>query len=325
MSETNILLESGTNELEIVEFYLDELKPTGTYRGYYGINVAKVLEIIQMPELTEMPEASHSSVLGAFNLRDEIIPLVDLAGWLGKNKDEGEEAPKIIVTEFNRTKSAFLVSGVTRIHRINWREVEAPTGYVSSLTVNSITGVVKFRDRLVFILDMEKICMDLNPDQPPVQEPPEAVKQEIKTRNVKALLADDSNMARKMIAGVLEKAGFHIHAVENGELAWQYLLGCKRRAAEQGRPITDFVEIVVSDIEMPVKDGHTLTRGIKEDHVLRDLPVVLCSSIITETLHHKGIAVGADAPGLQGRTRRTRPPGTLPAQKERPCPGVTPF
>ena len=295
MSETNILLESGTNELEIVEFYLDEQKPTGKYRGYYGINVAKVLEIIQMPELTEMPEASHHSVLGAFNLRDEIIPLVDLAGWLKKKRIEGEEAPKIIVTEFNRTKSAFLVSGVTRIHRINWREVEAPTGYVSSLTVNSITGVVKFRDRIVFILDMEKICMDLNPDQPPVQEAPEPIKQEIKTRNIKALLADDSNMARKMIAGVLEKAGFHIHAVENGELAWQYLLSCKRKAAEHGRPITDYVEIVVSDIEMPAKDGHTLTRGIKEDAVLRELPVVLCSSIITETLHHKGIAVGADA------------------------------
>lgn len=293
MSETNILLESGTNELEIVEFYLDEERPSGQYRGYYGINVAKVLEIIQMPELTEMPEVSHPSVLGAFNLRDEIIPLVDLVGWLKKKRVE-TEAPKIIVTEFNRTKSAFLVSGVTRIHRINWNEVEAPTGYVSSLTVNSITGVVKFPQRIVFILDMEKICMDLNPDQPPVQEAPEPVRQEIQNREVKALLADDSSMARKMIAGILEKAGFHVHAVENGELAWQYLLNSRRKASEQGRPLTDFVEIVVSDIEMPVKDGHTLTRGIKEDPTLRQLPVVLCSSIITETLHHKGIAVGAD-------------------------------
>jgi len=295
MPETNILLESGTNELEIVEFYLDELRPTGRYRGYYGINVAKVLEIIQMPELTEMPDASHPSVLGAFNLRDEIIPLVHLAGWLGKGQSESEEAPKIIVTEFNRTKSAFLVSGVTRIHRINWKEVEAPTGYVSSLTVNSITGVVKFRDRIVFILDMEKICADLNPDQPPVQEASETLVQEIKSRSTKALLADDSSMARKMIAGIMEKAGFHVHAVENGELAWQYLRNSKRKAAKHGRPLTDYVEIVVSDIEMPVKDGHTLTREIKEDHVLKELPVVLCSSIITETLHHKGIAVGADA------------------------------
>ena len=167
MVESNILLESGTNEVEIVEFYLDETRASGKYRGYYGINVAKVLEILQMPELTDMPEVSHPAVLGAFNLRQEIIPLIDLTAWLGKTRVENEP-PKIIVTEFNRTKSAFLVSGVTRIHRISWNQVEAPTGYVSSLSVNSITGVVKFSGRIVFILDMEKICMALNADAPPV-------------------------------------------------------------------------------------------------------------------------------------------------------------
>lgn len=293
MSETNILLESGTNELEIVEFYLDEKRANGDYRGFYGINVAKVLEILQMPELTDMPEVSHPSVLGAFNLRDEIIPLIDLAGWLNKTRVE-KEAPKVIVTEFNRTKSAFLVSGVTRIHRINWSEVEAPTGYVSSLTVNSITGVVKFPDRIIFILDMEKICADLNPNAIPVQEPAETVIQEIQQRQVKALVADDSSMARKMIAGILEKAGFQVHAVENGELAWEYLQTCKRKALDRDLPLQDFVDVIVSDIEMPAMDGHTLTRYAKEDTALKAIPVVLCSSIITETLHHKGIAVGAD-------------------------------
>ncbi|WP_319471557.1 chemotaxis protein [uncultured Pseudodesulfovibrio sp.] len=291
--ETNILLESGTNELEIVEFYLDEDRVDADYRGYFGINVAKVLEIIQMPELTDMPEASHPAVLGAFNLRDEIIPLVDLAGWLGKNRKENE-VPKVIVTEFNRTKSAFLVSGVTRIHRINWSEVEAPTGYVSSLTVNSITGVIKFSNRIVFVLDMEKICRDLNPDEVPVQEPPEAIKQEIKQREVKALVADDSTMARKMITGVLTKAGINVHSVDNGEQAWIQLKKLRQLSLEQDRPINDFIDVIISDIEMPIMDGHTLTRHIKEDPVLKSIPVVLCSSIITETLHHKGIAVGAD-------------------------------
>jgi len=294
MSESNILLETGTNELEIVEFYLDEKRGDSNYRGFYGINVAKVLEIIQMPELTDMPEVSHPSVLGAFNLRDEIIPLIDLVGWLNKDRVE-TEAPKVIVTEFNRTKSAFLVSGVTRIHRINWSEVEAPTGYVSALTVNSITGVVKFTDRIIFILDMEKICADLNPDAIPVQEPTQALKDEIKQREIKALVADDSTMARKMISRILEKSGFTIHAVENGELAWQYLQNARRKSAEHNIPLQDFVDVVVSDIEMPAMDGHTLTRLIKEDPTLKALPVILCSSIITETLHHKGVAVGADA------------------------------
>lgn len=294
MAETNILLESGTNELEIVEFYLDENRPSGKYRGYYGINVAKVLEILQLPQLTDMPEVSHPAVLGAFTLRDEIIPLIDLAGWLGKKRVE-EEAPKVIVTEFNRTKSAFLVSGVTRIHRINWNEVEAPTGYVSSLTVNSITGVVKFTDRIIFILDMEKICADLNPDATPIQEPTEDVTRDIQDHRYKALVVDDSTMARKMIAKILEKAGFTITTAENGQQAWQILQADLRKSRESGNPLQDYVDIVVSDIEMPIMDGHSLTRHIKNENTLRQLPVVLCSSIITETLHHKGIAVGADA------------------------------
>lgn len=293
MAESNILLESGTNELEIVEFYLDEDRGKDTYRGFYGINVAKVLEILQMPELTDMPEVSHPAVLGAFNLRDEIIPLIDLAAWL-KKKRVDEAAPKIIVTEFNRTKTAFLVSGVTRIHRINWREVEAPTGYVSSLTVNSITGVVKISKRIIFILDMEKITAALNPDDVSMPEPAENVKEEIKQRRIKALVADDSSMARKMIVSILEKAGIHVHTVENGELALRYLQRCKQQAKDAELPIQDFVDIIVSDIEMPIMDGHTLTRQVKEDPFFQDVPVVLCSSIITETLHHRGIAVGAD-------------------------------
>jgi len=293
MSDTKILLESGTNELEIVEFYLDEARENGDYRGYYGINVAKVLEIIQMPELTEMPEAAHESILGAFNLRNEIIPLIDLASWLGKNRADCE-APKVIVTEFNRTKSAFLVSGVTRIHRIGWQEVEAPTNYVSSLTVNSITGVVKFTDRIIFILDMEKICMELDPDAAHAAEAEGAQPNDLTGRDVRVILADDSSMARNMIAGIMSKAGFIVHAEENGQLAWNHLLRLKRTAAEEGQLMSHYVDAIVSDIEMPSMDGHTLTRLIKEDPELKHLPVILCSSIITETLHHKGIAVGAD-------------------------------
>ena len=292
--KTNILLESGTNELEIVEFYLDEVRAgDAEYRGFYGINVAKVLEIIRMPKLTDMPEASHPSVLGAFNLRDEIIPLIDLACWLGKKRIQ-KEPPKIIVTEFNRTKSAFLVSGVTRIHRINWSEVEAPSSYVSSLTVNSITGVVKFPNRIVFILDMEKICGDLNPSADPFGSPLEEMVNEIKAKDIRVLVADDSSMARNMITGILQKAGFHVTAVENGEVAWQHLLKIKRRLLDDDVPLESLLDVVVSDIEMPKMDGHNLTKRIKDDVVLKNLPVILCSSIITDTLHHKGLAVGAD-------------------------------
>ena len=101
-------------------------------------------------------------------------------------------------------------------------------------------------------------------------------------------------MARKMIANILTSAGFHVHTEENGELAWKHLIKLKAKAKAENQPLEKFVNLVVSDIEMPAMDGHSLTRHIKEDPELKTLPVILCSSIITETLHHKGIAVGAD-------------------------------
>ena len=104
----------------------DQPAAPASCRGYYGVNVAKVLEIIRMPKVTELPEVQHPSVLGAFNLRSRIIPLVDLAMWLGKTHAANEEQPKTIVTEFNNVTTAFMVSGVNRIHRISWEQVEQP-------------------------------------------------------------------------------------------------------------------------------------------------------------------------------------------------------
>lgn len=152
MSQTNILLESGTNELEVVEFFIDEDAPDGgdePIRTFYGVNVAKVLEIIRLPDLTDMPDASHPSVMGAFDLRSEIVPLIKLDVWVKKVQSRCEH-PKVIVTEFNQIITAFMVTGVTRIHRISWEKVKAPSIQVSSLTSNSVTGIVKLDDRIVF-------------------------------------------------------------------------------------------------------------------------------------------------------------------------------
>ncbi|TVM17179.1 chemotaxis protein CheV [Oceanidesulfovibrio indonesiensis] len=293
MAQTNILLESGTNELEIVEFYLEEEAPPGeekAYRGYYGVNVAKVLEIIRQPKITEMPEVNHPSVLGAFNQRSNIIPLVDLAMWLGKDRRRNEE-PKVIVTEFNNVTTAFLVSGVTRIHRISWEEVEPPNAYVASMSNNSITGVVKLENRIVFILDLEKIVADLNPGL--AMRLDDAVDW-TSTETYRAVVADDSTLIREMLKDLLEKAGFVVTTFNNGRDAWEALEELKSKAEVEERPISDFVHVVVSDIEMPAMDGHNLTKRIKEDLTLRELPVILFSSLITDKLRHKGDSVGAD-------------------------------
>ncbi|MDL2314285.1 chemotaxis protein [Desulfovibrio sp. OttesenSCG-928-C14] len=291
MSNTNILLEAGTNELEIVEFHLDEQDGDEVYQGYYGVNVAKVLEIIRMPKVTEMPEVRHKSVLGAFNLRSSIIPLVDLSVWLGKQRVPTIEEPKVIVTEFNNVNTAFLVSGVNRIHRISWEEVEAPNSYVSSMTRNSITGVVKMEGRIIFILDLERIVSDLNPQLGLRLDT--AIDWDT-TRQYRALIADDSTVIREMIKDLLQKAGFMVEAMTNGKDAWEKLLSLRKKSEEEGRPLSDYVQVVVSDIEMPQMDGHSLCKQIKDDPVLKRLPVILFSSLITDKLRHKGEAVGAD-------------------------------
>ena len=292
MSQTNILLEAGTNELEIVEFFLEENDPEqgGLYRGHYGVNVAKVLEIIRMPRVTEMPEVAHPCIMGAFNLRSHVIPLVDLSVWLGKNRHVSE-APKVIVTEFNEVTTAFMVSGVNRIHRISWEEVEPPNAYISAMSAATITGVVRLEGRLVFLLDLERIVSDLNPKLGLRLDEAIDWKSGPKYR---ALIADDSTVIREMLKDLMQRANFDVEAMTNGNDAWLRLLSLKQKAEEENKPISDFLHVMIADIEMPQMDGHALCKRIKEDPVLKQMPVILFSSLITDKLRHKGESVGAD-------------------------------
>jgi two-component system chemotaxis response regulator CheV len=292
MSQSNILLEAGTNELEIVEFYLEESEADGSaYKGYYGVNVAKVLEIIRLPKVTGLPEVCDKSVLGAFNLRSHIIPLVDLSLWLGKQRGAGTIDSKVIVTEFNNVTTAFLVSGVNRIHRISWEEVEPPNTYVSSLTNNTITGVVKMEGRIIFLLDLERIVGALNPHL--ALRLDEAIDWKAGAR-YRALVADDSTVIREMLKDLLQRANFEVEAVANGYDAWLRLEDLRKKAETEQKPIENYLQCIVSDIEMPQMDGMNLCRRIKEDVVLQKLPVILFSSIISDKLRHKGMSVGAD-------------------------------
>lgn len=321
MSQTNILLESGTNELEIVEFYIDEqTEGQGSYRSYFGVNVAKVLEIIRKPKVTELPSTPHPAVKGTFNLRSRIIPLIDLSVWLDKRMVQNE-APKVIVSEFNRITNAFLVSGVTRIHRLSWEQVEPPSGYVSSFSSNSFTGVVKFEDRIVLLLDMEKIIWDLNPSLAMREEPEQEAKVHAEEIPYRALVVDDSASIRKLIVNTLLRDGYEVEQDINGQQAWERLVRLKQRSQDEGTDVLELVNLVVSDIEMPAMDGHNLCKRIKDDPVLRDIPVILFSSLINDKLYHKGEAVGADdqitKPEITTLTQRSK---ALIEQKGRPRP-----
>ncbi|EHJ48029.1 response regulator receiver modulated CheW protein [Solidesulfovibrio carbinoliphilus subsp. oakridgensis] len=296
MAQTNILLETGTNELEIIEFYIDEATEPGVkpYRAHYGVNVAKVLEIIRLPKVTGMPQTPHPCVIGTFNLRSRVIPLIDLSMWLGKPMARDENT-KVIVSEFNKVINAFMVSGVTRIHRLSWSEVEPPSGFVASFAANNFTGVVKFPDHIVLLLDMEQIIWDLNPALAMRTEREHAAAIPAPDRSAyKTLVVDDSNSIRRLIASYLEKDGFEVLQDINGQNAWDRLQAWKGEAARGERPLAENVNLVVTDIEMPSMDGHTLCKNIKDDPILKSLPVVLFSSLINDQLYHKGLSVGAD-------------------------------
>ena len=289
MSQTNILLESGTNELELVEFYIDE---EDDYRGHYGVNVSKVVEIIRMQPVTVMPNMRHESVLGAFQYRNgRIVPLIDLAKYLKKPSVETAE-PKIIVTEFNNVITAFLVSGVTRIHRLSWEEVEPPGAFIQNMS-NAITGVVKLEGRTAFVLDMEKIVGDMDEGLSISYSDPG----NLQTEEVYTILhADDSQSVRNLVKHMLEESNaFTVIQATNGGEAWNYLLELKKKAEDEGNPITHYLHGVISDIEMPSLDGLTLCRKIKDDTTLKKIPVALFSSLVTNALLHKGESVGADA------------------------------
>jgi two-component system chemotaxis response regulator CheV len=290
---SNILLESGTNEVEILELFIDE---ENNYRGFYGVNVAKVLEIIPIPKnIIKPPNLSSTCAVGMFNHRDKIIILVDLAIWLGRNRTESKSA-NVLITEFNNIITAFLVSGVTRIHRLTWADIKPLDSYLEGLS-DSITGVIHLEDRIVFLLDLEKTIADLNPElaiKDSSSNTEEALL-DAPDHPIRILHADDSSVIRNTVKRRLEEAGqFTVQSATNGDEAWTLLADIKKLSREKECSIADFVDVVLTDIEMPGMDGYHLCKKIKDDPELKSIPVILFSSLITEKLIHKGEAVGAD-------------------------------
>ncbi len=315
MSQKNILLDANSNELELIEFYIDEVQSDGSsYRGYYGMNVAKVIEIIRQPEVTGMPSKHHAAALGTFNLRGRVLPLVDLAVWLGKEMVRND-ALKVIVSEYSGVVTAFLVSGVTRIHRMGWSQVEPPSKHVQNYSGQSVTGVVRIDDRILFILDMEQLIATMNPnlDMNLMVDRMEQDQDGVRVEDADQfhiLVADDSLSIRTIITRTLERAGYRVTKASSGKEAWDILEDLRRRSNDTGVPLHSLLDVVISDIEMPEMDGHALTRKIKGDPVLKQLPVVLFSSLITDTMRHRGREAGADyqisKPDLPNLTKQVR-------------------
>lgn len=290
MLDNDILLDAGTNEFEIIEFFIDEIDGEATGRDYFGINVAKVLEVVEAPEGLEPGEgAPHPSFLGTMGLRDLILPVIDLSVWLGINR-KPSEFELIVVTEINNVVTGFLVTGVTQIHRIGWEDLKTPNKFISDMDSNCITGTVELDDRFILMIDLERILGELDPEMAERSDGEKYTAPEKYT----AVLVDDSVSVRTLLNKNFEAANFEVHLFSNGKEAWEGLQDMNRQVKEQGGRITDVVDILVSDIEMPQMDGYTLTKNVKENSELSALPVILFSSLITKGLYHKGEAVKAD-------------------------------
>jgi chemotaxis signal transduction protein/CheY-like chemotaxis protein len=290
-TKKEILLETGTNEFEILELFIYENVPgkEDPEPNYFGVNVAKVMQVIESPNLTHPESAPNPCFLGTISLRNMIVPVLDLAVWLGVDKHE-TDYEVVIVTEFSQSVQGFLVSGVTEIHRVGWERVMPPHDYLAKKAPGSLVGMVEMGDHFIQLLDLEHILTDLNPDDL-INADQTTVRSD---KEYRALIADDSPTIRLMLQKNLQASGFSLLTADNGQDALAKIQDLNERAKAGGKDISDFVDIVIADIEMPLMDGFTMTKKIKEDSELQKIPVILYSSIITKELRHKGDSVRAD-------------------------------
>lgn len=282
MEQNNgILVDSGTNELEIVEFTIGKSK--------FGINVIKVREIINPLPITPVPK-SHKNVEGIIELRGEVLPVINVAEATGFPPSDEPQYDKYIVTEFNKTKMVFHVHTVTQIHRISWAQIEKPNEMYQGLETQ-ITGVVKHNGEMILLLDFEKMVVEINEETAISKKKLNQVEQrEVSKKPI--YIAEDSPLLRTLIKDTLKEAGY-VNTIffENG----QELLSEITKNLASGNEITEFVNLIITDIEMPQMDGHHLTKKIRENKDTNKLPVIIFSSLITDSLRHKGEGVGATA------------------------------
>ncbi|WP_271002454.1 chemotaxis protein [Listeria seeligeri] len=280
--EKGILLQSGTNELEIVTFTVGE--------NLFCINVLKVKEIIHPLEVTPVPD-SNPAIEGVSQVRGEIMPVVNLARVMKLPEIEPENT-KFIITELNQMKIVFRVDEVHRIQRISWEQIEEPEKLSIGLEDLAV-GIVKLEGNLVLLLDYEKIIYEISGNADFAVTGEDRITRKVNREEKTIFIAEDSQMLRQLLEDTLHEAGYtNLQFFANGKEAQEHIF---KLLKEQKQQTFDNVNLLITDIEMPQMDGHHLTKVIKEDEIGRDLPVVIFSSLITEDLEHKGAGVGADA------------------------------
>lgn len=282
VNDTGILLESGTNELELLEFVVGN--------QHYGINVAKIRELCPYQPPTPVPNA-HEFIEGIFMPREMLITVIDLSKALGIPVTGDTTGDMYIITNFNRLHTAFHVQKVLGIHRVSWSDVAKPDSTIGASGKSVATGIAKVDGRIIIVVDFEKIVSEINPETG-LKLSEIDVMGERSRHDCTILLAEDSPLLLEMLKKCLTRAGYvHLIPTSNGQEAWETL----DRMFKEGGKVGEDISCVITDIEMPQMDGHRLTKLIKSDSRFEGLPVVIFSSLVNDEMKRKGEALGVDA------------------------------
>ncbi|QOY52581.1 chemotaxis protein [Candidatus Sulfurimonas baltica] len=283
-------LKVGSNEMELVDFRIFKQEDDNVYEGIYGINVSKVREIIKLPHLTELP-GTPDYIEGIFDLRDIVIPVVNLAKWMKiKVPEEAEKNSRVIITEFNNVLIGFIVHDAKRIRRINWSEIE-PASFVGdsgTLEGSKITGVTRIEgDNVLLILDLESVVEDLGLYAPDTQSVPA----EIEKFTGLALILDDSPTARRIVKEAVVKMGFKVMEAGDGKEGLEKL---EEIYKAYGEDVANNLKIIISDVEMPKMDGFHFAANVRDDVRFKGIPIVFNSSISDHFSEARGKEAGGE-------------------------------
>ncbi len=289
------ILETGANELEIIDFRMFEKQPDGSvYEWVLGVNVAKVKEVIQRPGDIFKSPGMPNEVEGLAKIRDNVIPIVNLQKWMKIEAPEDKSNKYVIVMEFLREIIGVLVHEAKRIRRIKWTDIKKPPASIDEKLGGKVVGVIEIENgQLLLLLDFEGILDELGMIKVFHVEDKDIYKKG--GESFKVLILDDSPVARKIIRKILEADGHTVYEAESGIDGLKFLEHMKELAEQEGKDITDKIQLIISDIEMPGMDGLTFTKKVKEDPTLSKIPVVINTSLSDKATADKTRFVNADA------------------------------
>lgn len=294
-----ILLDTGTNEVELLEFFLGDRS--------FAINVSKILQIttFDASNLTEIPD-SHPKIMGVILWRGKPINLINLHQSMNTPQTGTVERPIVLVSNFNDCTNAFLTDGVSKIHRISWSEIKPVSSFLEGFS-NNFTGTVHIDDKELFLIDFEYIISDVYPETilPPIEKTVETETKLTGREQQQVVLIEDSPFIRANIKNLLKASGYsNIQTFENGADAYKFLQKTKIESELGNIPIKDVVGMIICDIEMPKMDGLTLTKKIRDDLNIATVPIIILSSLVNDQMSHKCREVGASAYTTKSQTSK---------------------